>query len=157
MSHAWRLFKTAYAATDLLGEGSRLFGGRLNSKGTAVVYTSGSLALAAFETLVHVQSVSLLTKYHMRRLTFDDRLVITVSAGQLPPNWRDSPPPAEIQRFGDQWVAAGRSPILRVPSALLPQEDNFILNPAHPDFAKIVFETSEPFVFPPRIVDALKA
>jgi RES domain-containing protein len=154
---AWRLFKSIHLDTDLLGEGARIHGGRFNSKSVAVVYTSASLSLAALEMLVHLQSVSLLAKYQMRRLTFDESLATGLDISDLPTNWRDSPPSIEVQQIGDDWVASGQSAVLRVPSALLPHETNFILNPAHPGFAKIVFEPPEPFVFPPRVIKALRS
>jgi RES domain-containing protein len=154
---AWRLFKSKFADTDLLGEGARLYGGRLNSKGVAVVYTSASLSLAALETLAHLESVTLLAKYQMRRLTFDEKLVTEIIAKDLPVNWQESPPAIQVQQVGNDWVASGRSAVLRVPSALLPQEANYLLNPLHADFAKIVFGKPQPFVFPPRIIEALRS
>ena len=156
MIQAWRLFKRAYSAADLSGEGARINGGRLNSKGIAVIYTSASLSLAAMEILAHIQSTKLLGKYHMRRLAFDEKLVRTLEVADLPSNWRRSPPTRDIQQVGDRWVESRASAILRIPSALIPQEHNFILNPAHPDFAKIHFDDPGPFVFPPRIIKALR-
>jgi RES domain-containing protein len=155
--HAWRLFKTIHLETDLLGQGARLHCGCLNSRGVAVIYTSASLSLAALEMLAHLQSVTLLAKYHMRRLTFDEKLVTSLDISDLPPDWRESPPSPEVQHIGDAWVAAAKSAILRVPSALLPQEANYILNPAHPDFPKIKLDPPGPFVFPPRIIAALRS
>jgi RES domain-containing protein len=155
--HAWRLFKGRYARTDLQGEGSRLYGGRFNSKGVSVVYVSSSLALAAMEMLVHLQSVNLLAKYRMRRVSFHERLVMAMDADRLPPKWRISPPSKEVQRVGDDWVASGKSAVLRVSSALLPQESNYILNPAHTDFSRIIFGPPEAFIFPPRVIEALRS
>jgi RES domain-containing protein len=154
---AWRLFKSIHLDTDLLGEGARIHGGRFNSKGVAVVYASASLSLAALEMLVHLQSVTLLSEYHMRRLVFDERLVADLDVSRLPTSWRESPPSIEVQQIGDYWVASGTSAILRAPSALLPQETNFILNPAHPEFRKVVFDPPDPFVFPPRVIEALRS
>src|SRR5581483_7913131 len=97
------------------GEGARLFGGRYNGKGFAVVYTSSSVALAALEMLVHLQAAEVLAHYRVRSIRFDESLVASLDRGALPPNWRDSPPPPDFQRMGDDWMTAGSSAVLRVP------------------------------------------
>ena len=69
----------------------------------------------------------------------------------LPPDWRAEPVPASTQRIGDAWIAAARTAILAVPRALYPEETNYVLNPAHPDFPKIENSGGEPFAFDPRM------
>src|SRR5262245_10836793 len=134
---AWRIFKPRHAATAFTGEGARLFGGRWNSKGVAVVYTSQSLALAALEMLVHLPSDLVLARYQVAPVTFDSDVVQSVDTAQLPRNWRADPPPARLRQIGDRWVAEGAAAVLRVPSAVIDTEFNFLLNPAHPDFANL--------------------
>lgn len=149
---AWRIYKPKHAATAFTGEGARLFGGRLNSKGVAVVYTSGTLSLAALEMLVHLQSAEILDAYVTRSVSFDTALVKRIDAGALPANWNANPPPPAMRKIGDDWIAKRESAVLQVPSAVVEKESNFLLNPAHPDFRKIVIGKEEPFNFDARFV-----
>ena len=91
---AWRICKRRYAATAFDGEGAKRFGGRLNSKGVAIVYTAESVALAALEMLVHLESADLLARYLVRSARFDDSLVSDLDRRKLPKSWRQSPTPA---------------------------------------------------------------
>ena len=151
---AWRIYKPKHAATAFTGEGARLYGGRLNSRGVAVVYTSGSISLASLEMLVHLQSSDILRAYVLRPVTFDASLVERVAPANLPAGWRSNPPPPAVRQIGDAWVANARSPVLRVPSAVVEMESNFLLNPAHADFGRIELGGEEPFNFDPRLVKA---
>ena len=149
---AYRIFQPQHSASAFSGEGARLFGGRWNSKGTAVIYTAGNCALAALEVLVHLQSQQLLESYHVVEVTFDSQLVRGVPRGTLPLNWRADPAPAEAKAVGDQWVAAATSAVLRVPSVVIDTEANYLLNPAHPDFSKIRLGHARPFAFDSRLL-----
>jgi RES domain-containing protein len=149
---AWRIYKPKHAATAFTGEGARLYGGRFNSKGVAVVYTAQSISLACLEMLVHLQADDLLRHYCLRSVRFDSRLVKSLEVASLPSNWREAPAPPEIQLLGDEWVASGESAVLRIPSTIVSEEVNFILNPAHPDFAKLVIGPERPHTFDPRLV-----
>ena len=151
MPSAWRLVKTKYLPTAWDGESAARFGGRWNSPGVAVVYTSGSLALALVEVLVHL-SAEILPAYSAVPVEFDPALVTAVDAAQLPRSWRESPPPAATQAIGDKWVGSGASAVLRVPSVVVPGEFNFVLSPAHRDFARIRIGTPAPFPFDPRLL-----
>jgi RES domain-containing protein len=147
---AWRLTKTRYLPTAWNGEGARRTGGRWNSVGTAVVYASGTLSLALVETLVHLPS-GILAAYSAQRADFDDSLVTILEDAALPPDWRSDPPPAAARAIGDAWAVAGRSAVLRVPSVVVPMEFNYLLNPRHPDFARVTIEPPMPLVFDPRL------
>ncbi len=149
MPTAWRLTKTKYLATAWDGEGARTSGGRWNSVGVAVVYVSDSLSLALVETLAHL-TFGVLPAYSAIRVSFDDSIVTAVDPGALPRDWRVSPPPLSTQRIGDRWVAAATSAALRIPSVIVPSEFNYLLNPAHPDFARLVIGPAEPFPFDAR-------
>lgn len=150
MPSAWRLTKTKYLSTAWDGEGAKRSGGRWNSVGVAVVYTSGSLALALVEVLVHLPS-GILPAYSAVRVEFDDSLVTAVTPAQLPTNWKASPAPAGTTTIGDKWVADRTSAVLRVPSVVVPGEFNYVLNPSHPDFGRLVIGTPTPFPFDPRL------
>lgn len=149
---AWRIYKPRHRATAFTGEGARLFGGRFNSKGVPIVYTSASISLASLEMLVHLQSADVLRQYVVRSVTFDDALVRRLTIKDLPKSWRDNPPPRAAQRVGDDWVTAGDSAVLQVPSAVIESEHNFLLNPAHPDFRAIVLGREQAYRFDPRLL-----
>lgn len=151
MPTAWRIVKSLHRATAFDGESARSYGGRWNSAGTPVVYTSQSASLAALELLVHIQQSALLQSYSSIPVSFGDRLVEALDPARLPARWRDYPAPAALQSIGDQWAAGRRSAVLRVPSAVVPIEFNFLLNPRHPDFAKIEIGAARAFRFDPRL------
>jgi len=151
---AWRITKSKHAAIAFSGSGAKTFGGRWNNPGTAIVYTAGSASLAILEMLVHLQAAELLKRYVIFQVTFDESLVSEMNAAKLPRTWRRSPPPAAVQQIGDAWVAAKRSTVLRVPSVIVPSERNYLLNPAHPDFAKIAWGPKTAIRFDPRLIKA---
>ena len=154
MLSAWRLTKTKLIAGAWDGEGARKSGGRWNSVGIAVVYTSGTLSLALVEVLVHLPS-GILPAYSAVRVDFDESMVTAVGPRDLPANWRDYPPPPDTKVIGDLWVAQGSSLVLRVPSVIVPTEFNYILDPAHPAFADLTIGEPMPFPFDPRLPMAL--
>lgn len=133
---ARRVVSPRRARTAFDGEGARLHGGRWTSPGRAVVYVAATTSLALLETLVHAPS-TLLPAYVAIPVTFDAKLVSTIEIASLPRRWRSHPFPAALRRIGDEWLASGVSAALRVPSAVVPEESNFLLNPAHPDFPRI--------------------
>jgi RES domain-containing protein len=151
MPTGWRIVKTARLATAFDGEGARLHGGRWNSPGTALVYTAESQALAALELLVHLQSSQLLLSFSAVPASFDGRSVEALDPGRLPRGWRRYPAPPALQQIGDRWAAELRSAVLQVPSAIVPDERNFLLNPAHPDFKKIRIGPPAPFEYDARL------
>lgn len=148
---AWRIAKRKHARVAFTGEGARLFGGRWNSPGIALVYTAQSQSLAALEMLVHLDSSELLTSYVLFEVGIDKSLIKQVERSELPRNWRADPPPATVRAIGDAWAAGGASAVLRVPSSLLPGENNFLLNPQHEDFPKLQIGKPLPFRFDPRL------
>ena len=152
MKVAWRIVKERHAATAFDGEGSRLYGGRWNSQGTRVVYTSGSQALAVLESLVHLNP-PVAFRYVAIPIEFDDGLVTLPTA--LPANWTEAPPPPSAQEIGDLWVREGRSAVLEIPSVIIPTEPNYLLNPAHPDFQRLRIGRPIPFAFDPRLIQAM--
>jgi RES domain-containing protein len=85
-------------------------------------------------------------------ITFDVSRMRAIDPAKMPRSWRRSPAPISLQRMGDAWAASGASAILQVPSAIVPNEWNYLLNPAHPDFAKISVSGQQPIKFDPRLV-----
>ncbi|HXR05784.1 MAG TPA: RES family NAD+ phosphorylase, partial [Candidatus Acidoferrum sp.] len=121
------------------------------SRGVPVVYTSSTQSLAALESLVHLNP-PVLFSYVAIRITFVNALIEVVPPKDLAPDWRGEPPPPSTKRIGDAWVRQARSAVLAVPSAIISGEPNFLLNPAHPDFKKILLGKSRRFAFDPRLL-----
>ncbi len=151
MGAAWRLVREKHASSAFDGEGAAKYGGRWNSPGVRVAYASATLSLAALETLVHLNPYIPL-RYASFSIQFDDTLVERVAEKPLPRNWKASPPPPSTRRIGDKWARDARSPILAVPSTIVPREWNYLLNPIHPDFGQIRISKAEPFAFDERLL-----
>jgi RES domain-containing protein len=151
MRRAWRIVKEKHAASAFDGEGAWRYGGRWNSQGTRVVYASGTKALAALENLVHLNPPVSFT-YVAIPFAFEDALVEKFKLSDLPAEWTEEPPPPSTQVIGDQWVKEGRSAVLELPSVIIRDEPNYLLNPAHNDFKNIILGTPEPFSFDPRLL-----
>ena len=149
----YRICKTKYSATAFDGEGAYRFGGRWNSRGTRIIYTAGSLALAALEILVHLDDETLLAEYSYLPAQLDENLILPVGEFRpLPLEWSASPAPLSIQRIGDEWAQSLISPVLEVPTSVIPLEKNYLLNPAHPDFHRIVLGEAKRFTFDERLI-----
>ncbi len=152
MPTVFRICKTKYVATAFDGEGAFRFGGRWNSRGTRIIYTAGSLALAALEMLVHLDDDELLVAYSFVAAQVPPELVLPVAAlRSLPKNWKASPTLLAMQQIGDDWVGTKASAVLEVPTSIVPLEKNYLLNPAHPDFAKITLDKPHRFAFDERL------
>lgn len=148
----WRIVKSRHAGSAFDGEGARLYGGRWNTPGTRMVYTSGSISLAVLEVLVHLNRTSVLLSYSLCSAAFDEGVVEHLDRSKLPDGWRAYPALPELQEVGDSWIAGGASAVLEVPSAVVERESNYLINPAHPDFATINIGEPEPFEFDERFV-----
>lgn len=152
MASAWRIVRAARVETAFTGEGSRLYGGRWNSRGMAVVNVSEHESLAALEVLVHTMPLSPRERYFSFRLEWDDKLTEYFPTKNLPPGWNSEPPASVSMEIGDGWVRRGRSAVLALPSLLSTSELNFLLNPNHPDFRKIKIGRPVEYRFDPRLV-----
>lgn len=151
MITAYRIFKSKHAATWYDGEGAFRYGGRWNSQGTRLLYASSALSLAALEMLVNLNAEELLLAYSFAKVEFESEMILSVEKFcKLPKNWADSPPSIEIQAIGDEWAVSLRSAVLQVPSAVLPNEINFLINRNHPDFRQVRLGKVERFRFDPR-------
>ncbi len=150
--HAYRITQGKYAKTAFDGEGARLYGGRWNSVGTPIVYVASSLSLATLELLVHLEDYALLEdRYVSIPVSFSERWVEEIAMESLPPGWNRPSLDTPAQELGDRWIAEARSMALRVPSAVTPGEHNYLLNPRHPDFAKVTIGDATPFALDPRL------
>ena len=152
MPRAYRMVRAEFVKTAFSGEGASLAGGRWNSSGVRVVYCSGTVSLAALELLAHLGRGNILDEYRVIKAEFDDAMVETVERHRLPPDWGASPGPRDLHRLGDKWVRERRSAVLCVPSAVVPSEVNYLLNPAHPQFDEISIGTPQPFQFDSRLL-----
>lgn len=156
MRTVWRITTARFAATAFSGEGARLYGGRWNPKGFEMVYTAESRSLALLEMMV--QDAPLRARYVLIPAQLPETLSITsVGVADLAADWRLINRRDALQRIGRDWLAQGRSAVLAVPSAVLPAERNYLLNPRHPDFAKIIMGEPEALETDLRLMRNLSA
>jgi RES domain-containing protein len=148
---AWRIVGARYKDNAFSGEGARLHGGRWNSKGTTMVYTAGSLALASIEIVVNLAGPKLLEEFFRIPVHIPPNLIIDLPLGKLPSDWNSRPVSPAIRAIGDRWVKEKTSVALKVPSVVVPEEYNYLLNPVHPDFEKIAIGTPIKYRFDPRL------
>ncbi len=149
-----RLTRLAYTVFDGLGGLHRA--GRWHALGHRVVYLSESEALAALEALVHLSSFTQMPEYVCVKAQIPEDLILDVQdLGVLPNDWR-SAEPVQARAFGTRWIAAQQSSALRVPSVVIPRERNYMLNPEHPDFHRIIVESPLPFEFDLRLLTRLQ-
>lgn len=147
----WRIVPEDQAATAFDGEGARLYGGRWNSVGVPMVYASEHQSLAALEVRVHIDKTRMRKLYKSFAFHFDEDLRELFRVGGLPKDCQQEPPPPSLQQLGDDWVKSNASVILAVPSVVIPKELNYLINPKHPDFAKLKIEKPTDFLFDPRM------
>jgi RES domain-containing protein len=147
----WRLTHAARADSAFSGEGTRVAGSRWLHKGLPAVYTSGSIALAVLEGLVHRDVDQTGPQVAVPVEIPDDLVIEVVLPEDLPHDWSTIPAPITLRDLGSQWLASQRSAVLTVPSALVADEFNLILNPTHPDFSRLNIGGPRPFAFDGRI------
>ena len=146
----YRLCRSAHRALD--GEGARLYGGRWNSPGRAVIYTSRTLSLAALEYLVHLDPAFAPADLVAMTLEVPDAAVTALDPARLPRGWRTLPAPPACAALGDSWLAGDHSLALAVPSAIVPLEWNVLLDPRHRGIGSVRVIGEEPFQFDPRLL-----
>lgn len=136
MLSVWRITTSAFARSAFSGEGARLYGGRWNPEGVPLVYTAASQSLALLEMLV--QDQPLRARYVVIEARIPARVAIhRVGIDRLPPNWRDVGAREDLRVIGAEWARKRATAVLRVPSAIVPDESNYLLNPLHLDFRRI--------------------
>ena len=148
----WRI--CSHSNTTLSGAGGIHASGRWHRIGTPVVYCASSPSLAALEVLVHIDRRHAPDDLRLLVIEIPDDLQIEdVEPVSLPRGWEQIPAPAQLQALGSEWLGSLRSAVLRVPSALLPVERNFLLNPRHPDATRIRVVADQAFAFDRRLLE----
>jgi RES domain-containing protein len=144
----FRLSSAKFSANS--GAGAAKFGGRWNPVGTPAIYASQTASLAALEVLVHYSALP--KDFTLTEIQIPENLaIVRWEAGSLPAGWDADVVITETQDLGEAWVRSGRSALLSIPSSVIPRENNFAINPAHPAFRRIKFLRSAPFRFDPRL------
>ena len=152
MSTLWRVVKRKHAATAFDGKAAQRYGGRWNSPGRRAVYASASKSLAVLEVLVHLDVGRTLPRLVAFSFDVDAKLVDRLNTAQLPRQWRTARGLLATQQIGDEWLGSSGALALAVPSAIVPEELNYLLNPAHAAFGRLRFGRSIPFLLDPRLV-----
>lgn len=148
MTRCWRLCAARFAATAFSGEGARLAGGRWNSPGVAVVYVAESRALALLEQLVHFDPDFIPPAFVVLPVDIPGDVAIeAIDPARLAVDL----PPDACRRLGDDWARELRTAVLPVPSAVVPAEWNYVLNPAHPEFGRLIIRERAPFAVDRRL------
>jgi RES domain-containing protein len=146
---AYRITRAAFI-DDLSGEGARLYGGRWNSAGVAVLYLAESRALAALEQLANLTPPVMPRDLALAEISFPDD-TLTLDPKALPPGWNGPSFGSDTQQLGDAWAQARQSFVLKVPSNHIVEEYNYVVNPLHPLFAALKIVRKRSYAFDPRL------
>ena len=151
------MLRKTFARAPFDGEGAYLYGGRWSSVGTRLSYSSEHQSLAMLEYFVHLEADEAPSDLVLATAEIPDDLPRhRIAANKLPSHWRRSPAPEELASIGDEFVQNGEDCVLIVPSALAPHENNWLLNPQHAAFRKIVISKLEPLRYDPRMFDVAR-
>lgn len=136
---------------DISGNGAKLFGGRWNNKGIPVLYASNHISLSVLELLVHNKDYSSFKAPYLISIDIPASIVPAImNVAQLQPDWQQN---TEYTRWmGDQFLKVNNSLILQVPSSIIPQEHNFLINPAHADIKKVKIVSATLFELDKRLL-----
>ena len=145
---AFRLTRARYAAFS--GRGSLLASARWHWAGSPMIYSADSRALAVLETLVHTRKDQIPSDYVLYELDVEGTAVEEVRAERLPVDWK-APEPSQARDFGSEWMQSRRSIALLVPSVVIPEEHNLLINPEHPGFAQLRIHGPRRFDFDQRL------
>lgn len=145
----WRVCKKKHKDTAFSGEGGLYAPARWTPQGFRAVYTAESLSLASLEVFVHTES-NKIPLIAIRAILPEDIAIETVEPDSLPTDWQQEAAYPVLQNIGKQWLLSSRLPILKVPSAVIPIEFNYILNPQHPDL-KLMLDPPMKFKFDDRM------
>ncbi len=152
----FRIAKKRYAA-DLSGAGARMAGGRWNFKGVPVVYTSESRALAFCEFFIHVSPAFIPKNLKVVTVSIPDQIKpATIDKNDLPPGWRSMTSSYGAAQMGTEWLQSNASLLLRVPSVVIPDEHNILINPMHPDIHLAEIESMDDFHIEDRYLELIK-
>ncbi|MGD9825259.1 RES family NAD+ phosphorylase [Desulfobacter sp.] len=145
---SYRIVKEKHAHSAFNGEGARLYGGRWNSQGVAVVYTSDSLALCCLEVFVNLPSYEFFKGFVYFKLFFDEKFV---QGADLQDGWNGRPISKVSQEIGDNWIRERNSAVLRVPSVIIPEGNNYLINFNYQDSNQIKIGDPISLDFDPRL------
>lgn len=144
----YRFTNKNYGA-DISGEGARLQGGRWNSKGFPVIYTSTTISLSLLELIIHSTSYEEIQSNFLMKINIPDSFAASLTHLSLKPDWKDDP---DYSRYiGNSFLKSKKSLLMKVPSAIIPEEYNVLINPLHADSRKIKIITSSLFQFDNRL------
>jgi RES domain-containing protein len=146
----YRIGKTKHA-NDLTGEGARLFGGRWNHKLTPCIYTSESRALALLEYTVNINIEDIPRALSITTIEIPTIGIKEIEEGQLPGNWKQVPAPSSTKDLGTHLLKASEKLVLKIPSSVITEEYNYLLNPLHPDSKLFKVVDIRDFVYDVRI------
>jgi len=148
----WRIATDtpSYTADDLTGAGAKITGGRWNTAGVAMLYAAETIALACLETLVHTKAVGLPFNRYLVRIDVPDSVWRTAELFPDKVGWDALPAGRVSIDYGTQWARAARSLLLRVPSVVVPEEFNVLVNPAHPDAKALRVAKVRKWLYDPR-------
>lgn len=148
----YRLAKSQYA-DDISGKGAELSGGRWNNRGTSILYTAESRALALLEVAVRIDLSNIPEEYRIVSISIPEDKISSLSLSQLPDNWNSIPHNASTQQIGDNFIEKESHLALKVPSAIVEQEFNILINPEHSDSNVVKVDKIEPFPIDQRLTD----
>lgn len=146
----YRLGQHKYAR-DLSGKGAELFGGRWNNIGKAMLYTAENRALCLVEIAVHIPLGIIPKDYDLTTIEIPDKAIRSLSEADLPPDWDRVPHNASTQALGDRFLDEGQFLALKVPSALVKDEYNILINPLHYAMRQVRIVSTEAFKFDSRM------
>ena len=148
----YRISKEKYI-NDLSGNGARIYGGRWNHKGSNVIYTSESRALASFEYLAHVPLSMIPNDLCIATIEINTKVTAKIiSVNSLPANWKEFPAPNHLAAIGSKWIVENVSLVLQVPSVLVEDEYNILINPSHSDIKYAKIKNVKKYAFDKRIL-----
>lgn len=154
----FRITKERYRDQVFSGLGGLYASGRWTPRGLPVVYASQSVSLAVLEYALNYKRHGWLPPSVLARANIPDEVAIeSLSTAELPDNWRAVDPPPSLRTIGETWLRRAQTACLRVPSAIVPEESNYLLNPRHPDFSRLAIGPAEPFNFDRRLARSRKS
>jgi RES domain-containing protein len=150
--HLYRISRARYIR-DLSGEGARRFGGRWNRRGVPVLYTSAHESLAVLEVLANTPVSSLPDDLQLITLSVPDTAKTEeFKISDLPEEWNSYPPPNLLREMGTEWILSEKSLVLKVPSAIICSEYNYLINPNHADIQRVTIKKIKDFNLSSRVL-----
>lgn len=146
----YRIGKTKHA-NDLSGEGAKIYGGRWNHKSVPCLYASQSRALSLLEYTVNINVEDIPRALSITTIEIPDSEILIINEAQLPGDWKQIPTPSSTKDFGTHLLKSSKKMVFKIPSSILPEEYNYILNPAHPDSKTIKINEIRDLVYDIRI------